>query len=852
MRNSPTTEGFLEVPNVQPRYRLLFCLSLVFGSGLWCWNLPQAQAYVEAPMSFGAIVAQSTHIMLMRVESVDKEKNLIIYRKVVDIKGKHPQEVIKHNIGRGGLRPNEWKPQMDWAEPGRMAVFFHNGGASETCIGNWWYQAYGGGEWWNHSHAEPFLLRSYCGPPEKLVGIVGLMLAGQEAVASCMVDGNKEDLHNRRAKIQRLKVSLKIQDYNPKRDFVGWGGEDFRRINGMAGFTHFSALNRIEEPQAISIVDYNADGKPDVCLVGAGKVVILQNGGEAMSEVPLPLSTGARAAVWADYNTDGKPDLLLATVSGPKLFTNLGDKFRDDSNLLPQEPFYNLTAAAWVDYDSDGKPDLLLANGYHGLRLYRNIGVEKPPVAAGPKFGKWQYLGPFDNTGGKGFNTSHPVEKEVDLQAAYDGKGGERISWKEEDFPDGAINNLLRLFPNPKHQLHSAVYLYREVDAPHKMDFPISLGSDDTLSVWLNGKKIVANNVQRACAPDQDQAVLKLLPGKNHLLLKICNGEGDWAFYMAQGKVEAPLPKGPAFADVSAEVGLGPNGLAGAVKGDSLTVCDVNGDGRPDILYGAGTGVLLLASKNAEGKPIYVEAKETGLNFLPGKVGPVFGDFDNDGFPDLFVPQKGTSKLFKNDGKGKFTDVTTKAGDLAQNKGWVSSAAWGDFDNDGQLDLLVGSLKSPNRLFRNRGDGTFEEATDKIGLEQKIFNSQAVGLVDLNNDGMLDMVFNNEGQDSCVLLGNPTQGGKRISLTMNVGGKEGVVGSRVWVTDKKGQLQATQQILGGEGRGGQPGLLARFTLEPGPYLVHVRYSTGLTRMREISVGTDPVRGMIDEQTPTME
>ena len=81
-----------------------------------------------------------------------------------------------------------------------------------------------------------------------------------------------------------------------------------------------------------------------------------------------------RAAVWADYNGDGKPDLLLATPTGPKLLHQpRRQPFRDDSHLLPQEPCYNLTAAAWIDYDGDGKPDILLANGYHGLRLYRNI-----------------------------------------------------------------------------------------------------------------------------------------------------------------------------------------------------------------------------------------------------------------------------------------------------------------------------------------------------------------------------------------------------------------------------------------------------------------------------------------------
>ena len=125
-------------------------------------------------------------------------------------------------------------------------------------------------------------------------------------------------------------------------------------------------------------------------------------------------------------------------------------------------------------------------------------------------------------------------------------------------------------------------------------------------------------------------------------------------------------------------------------------MCDVNGDGRPDILVGAGTGMLLLASKNAAGQPVFVESQGSlAFPSTPEKVGPVFGDFDNDGFPDLFVPQKNGCKLFKNDGKGRFTDVTAKAGDLAGNFGWATSAAWGDFDNDGKLDLLVGCLKGP-------------------------------------------------------------------------------------------------------------------------------------------------------------
>jgi len=663
--------------------RLGLVAALLAAMFLTAW-LNTAQAYVEAPMSLGAVIAQSSNVVLMRVQAVDRKKNLIIYKKERDIKGKHPTDIIKHNVGRGGLRANEWKPQMDWAEVGKPAIFFHNGGASETCIGTWWYQAYAGGEWWNHSHGEPYLLRSFCGSPEKLAGIVAEIVQGREVVVPCMVDGNKEDLHQRRAKIQRVKASLKIQDYNPKRDFVGWGGEDFRRLNGMPGFTHFSALGRVDpDAQAISCVDFNGDGKMDVCLVGAGKVIVLQNGGESLNEISLPAAIGARAAVWADWNGDGKPDLLLATPAGPKLFTNLGGSFRDDSHLLPQESFYTLTAAAWIDHDGDGRPDILLANGYHGLRLYRNLG---------------------------------------------------------------------------------------------------------------------------------------------------------------------PQGKGKAFEDVSEKVGLGQSGIGSGIKGDSLTIADVNGDGRPDFLYAAGAGMLILNSKTAKGEIKFVEAKDSGIVIAPGKAGLVFGDFDNDGNLDLFVAQKSGCKLYKGDGKGQFTDVTKRSTALAEFDGWATSAAWGDFDNDGHLDLLVGCLNGPNRFFRNRGNGTFEDATDKIGLDQRIFNSQAVCLVDLNNDGMLDMVFNNEGQESAVLLGNPEMAKKRAPVAITIAGKDGVIGSRVQILDKLDKLVGMHELSGGDGRGGQHPLLARFALDPGTYRVLVRYSSGVSRSQEITVAGTMVRCRIDEKT----
>jgi hypothetical protein len=677
--------------------RLLSILAMVSVVLLWnAWPRP-AEAYIGGPPAcLGMMCYWSTHAAVVQVERVDKEKNVIIFRKLRDLKGKWPTDVIRHNIGKG---PGVPQHIMQWAEPGKRTVTFalESYKWSHTYVDGLWYAA-STADWqgWNLSHAEPTLLRGFSGKTERLVSAASSILAGKEVIVAGMVDGNAEDLRLGRAKVQRLKSSLKLLDYNPKRDFVGWGGDDFLELPGMPGFSHSALLPRVSpEAQAISCVDVDGDGKPDLCLVGAGSVTLLRNDGDAFNQFgftfPGPLA-GCRAAVWADYNGDGRPDLLLATATGPKLSTNLGGTFRDDSHLLPPEPCYNLTAAAWLDYDGDGRPDILLGNGFHGLRLYRNKGkAEIPPGTPAPR-------------------------------------------------------------------------------------------------------------------PGQPPSVPR------------------W------------------FEDVSVRVGLGPDGIGSAGKGDTLTVCDVDGDGRPDFLYGAGTGMLVLNKKDG-----FVEARDSGISYKPGRVGPVFGDFDGDGLPDLFVPQAGTCKLFKNDGKGHFTDVTDRAGDLGKTLGTATCAAWGDFDNDGKLDLVVGCLRGHNHFFRNRGDGTFQDATEEIGLHKRIFNTQAVCLVDLNDDGMLDLICNNEGQDSTVLLGNPARAARRIPVTVNVAGDAGVVGSRVRIQDRERKVLASQFIGSGEGRGGQGPMLARFALQPGTYRVEVEYSSDQKRSEVITVAKAPRRVVIDNR-----
>jgi hypothetical protein len=229
--------------------------------------------------------------------------------------------------------------------------------------------------------------------------------------------------------------------------------------------------------------------------------------------------------------------------------------------------------------------------------------------------------------------------------------------------------------------------------------------------------------------------------------MKVCNGDGECGFFFRMASNDGP--PGPWFADVSTAWGLGPDGLASESKGDTLAVADFNGDDKPDLLYGAGTGMLFL---NQNGK--FVLKADSGISYKPGKIGPSLCDFGGDGNTDLFVPQiDGKCKLLRNDGTGKFADVTASSGDLAKAIPWAVSAAWGDFDNDGKPDLVVCCLRGSNRYFKNNGNGTFTDKSIEIGLTQRLFNSQAATFADLNGDGQLDLILVNEGQESNVLFG---------------------------------------------------------------------------------------------------
>jgi hypothetical protein len=177
--------------------------------------------------------------------------------------------------------------------------------------------------------------------------------------------------------------------------------------------------------------------------------------------------------------------------------------------------------------------------------------------------------------------------------------------------------------------------------------------------------------------------------------------------------------------------------------------------------------------------------------------GVAVGDYDGDGFPDMYVTQYGRSILYHNNGDGTFTDVTEKAGVAAP--GWASSAVWFDYDNDGRLDLFVCQFvefsksknlpciaynnkpgycvprlykPTPSWLFHNNGDGTFTDVSKSSGIGKYFGKAWGVVASDLNNDGKMDLFVANDTTANFLFMNRGSGRFEEVGALAGVGFSE--------------------------------------------------------------------------------
>jgi enediyne biosynthesis protein E4 len=201
--------------------------------------------------------------------------------------------------------------------------------------------------------------------------------------------------------------------------------------------------------------------------------------------------------------------------------------------------------------------------------------------------------------------------------------------------------------------------------------------------------------------------------------------------------------------------------------GPGVCVADFDGDGWQDIyfvngkdLYDRGISATNALYRNNHDGTFTDVTDKAGVPGTGYGLGCVWGDFDNDGSPDLFVTQFGKNVLYRNNGNGTFTDVTDKAGvGGLESGGFHSGATFLDYDRDGWLDLYVGSYVnlgdkrycklsdvlsscapseyhgSPDALYHNNHDGTFTNVTQAAAIYQPLGKNLSVQAGDYDNDG---------------------------------------------------------------------------------------------------------------------
>jgi hypothetical protein len=246
--------------------------------------------------------------------------------------------------------------------------------------------------------------------------------------------------------------------------------------------------------------------------------------------------------------------------------------------------------------------------------------------------------------------------------------------------------------------------------------------------------------------------------------------------------------------------------LADAGSGVAAAWADYDGDGDQDLYLANYNSANRLFENQGDGT--FVDATDgTPLGDAGSAGGVAWGDYDNDGDLDLYLSNKNSAnRLFRNDGDGAFTDVTSQPLDDAR---WGSGAAWADVDLDGDLDLYLAVYGDSNRLFCNYSTGLFADATSPQLSESG--HSTGVAWGDYDDDGDPDLYVCNANDPNKLLRNDYAGGNNWLSVRLQgVASNRTGIGARVRIV--AGGVSQMREISGGSGYASQDAPVAAFGL----------------------------------------
>ena len=483
--------------------------------------------------------------------------------------------------------------------------------------------------------------------------------------------------------------------------------------------------------------DYDNDGDPDLFICGTSGSALWRNDGHG-NFTPLanglPSSGQTVHAAWADYDRDGDLDIALSSLSDTRLYRN------DGTNGFTLQTILNAYAGGtWADYDNDGFLDLLVVGGQNsavkpGLFHNNGDGSFSRMVDVFTEVGDNSLAcpwGDFDNDGFMDVVLTHQYGRHKLYRNLTNSNHWIKFKLIGTASNRDAIGAKVRIQATIAGQ---AVWQMQEVNGGYAMqnDTGLNFGLGDATIVdkvrieWPSGnvQEYSSVSVNRIGTITEQVLITPVRPTASigGSVTLTSQRIGLWQWYhdgvLLQGQTNRTL---------------------------NLSAIQVTDGGRYSVVTTSGTAIYTSFVY------LFVDTQFTKITAAPMctdrgyMFGCAWGDYDNDGYSDLFVADGSwfattTNHLYHNNGDGTFARMTTNdVGSVVGDRGGWRGCAWGDYDNDGFLDLYVTQDNGLRYLYHNNTDGRFTRVTTNGPLVTEAGYGQGVSWGDYDRDGFLDL-----------------------------------------------------------------------------------------------------------------